>query len=188
MFARAAAGLLGGLCILGTGCSFLLPKDKEQVESPWVSFSEAKSAYDEIVPGETTVAGLQELGFDPRRTPNVEELSYIEVLGAMIPAGFAITPETMGPLLKNCFDAQTRCRAYRAQQRRIRHNRFGIALLDLLNFWRRTRTTGWELDATFLMVDDLVIHKLWSGKRKIERYRSRVNPLGPLNELSGALK
>ena len=80
MFARATAGLLGGLCILGTGCSFLLPKDKEQVESPWVSFSEAKSAYDEIVPGETTVAGLQELGFDPRRTPNVEELSYIDRL------------------------------------------------------------------------------------------------------------
>ena len=95
VIARIAVRLaLIGFIIVGSGCAFLLPRDRERVESPWPTFDEAKEVYDEVVAGETTLEQLHDLGFDPSETPNVEELSYIDVVREMIPAGFAVTPET----------------------------------------------------------------------------------------------
>ncbi len=44
------------------GCSSLLPPSKESSPtSPWTTYREAQAAFDQIVPGKTTLADLAEL-------------------------------------------------------------------------------------------------------------------------------
>ena len=59
--------------------------------------------------------------------------------------------------------------------------------LDLLNFRRKTRETGWKFKALFVIVDDVVVDKLWSGDPYIVQERDTRNPLGPFQDFGGLI-
>jgi len=54
-------------------------------------------------------------------------------------------------------------------------------------FERITRSTRWSADVILLVMDGRVVHKVFSGNPRTENLDDRRQPLGPLQDLGGAL-
>jgi hypothetical protein len=168
-----------------TACSTMLPSGDEVVKSPWETFEEAKAAYDKIVPDETTVEGLRELGFDPYRTPNIRILNHLDVRSLFdYEPGF---DENYHAGVVACMKAMEACQAYDTKIRDIHKERVGNFFLDVLVVKREEHRTGWQFHALILLVDDLVVYKVWSGNPMLDETNLQKNPLGPLQEIGPEL-
>ncbi len=168
-----------------TGCGSLLPVAKTHSQSPWAGFEASKETFDLIVPFQTGSEDLRELHFDPGRTPNVQILTYPEIISIFMPnSSFKL--EDMDPGLQECVARSASCRAYQMKLQRIESRRHGNVLLDLFNFKRETHRTGWIFSAMVVLVDDLVVYKFWGGIPKVDEHLYRRNPLGPLQEAADA--
>jgi len=163
---------------LTSGCSGLLPVAKTTDESRWESFDQVKASFDLIIPMETTKADLQKLGFDPYQTPNIQILNYLAIIDKFMP-NTNITMADLPPGLRGCVEAKDSCLAYELKVQSIKSQRQGNVFLDLLRFKRQT---GWHFSAFIVLVDDVVVYKLWDGKPRIEGEVYRKNPLGPFQE------
>ena len=164
-----------------TGCSFLLPSVKETTQSPWKSFAEAKAAYDKVVPFKSTVHEFKNLGINLSSSPNVRILSHLDIAATVQPIGH----ENLDEGLKLCLKANDDCMAYEFSPKSIKIKRYGNFWLDFLNFQRKAKETGWRFKALFVVVDNLVVYKVWSGDPNVEEYRQTTNPLGPLQDSGG---
>lgn len=160
------------------GCAMLLPSAKDTTRSPWKSFDEAKASYDRIIPNQTTTGELKAHGFNLYSTPNARILNYLDIAVATQ----SIKKEDLNGGFQACMNAKERCRAYEFEPRFIRNRRYGNFWLDLLNFKRKTKVTGWRFKALFIVVDDVVVDKLWGGNPFIEEEKEVKNPLGPLQD------
>lgn len=165
------------------GCASLLPSSKDSVKSPWTSFDEVRSSYDKIIPGKTTYRELKDLGFATDASPNVKNLNYLDVAKAVQP----IRKEELDAGLAACLDARDDCRAYDLELTNLNRKRYGNFWLDLLNFKRKTRETGWRFRALIVVVRDLTTYKVWSGEPRIDQSRESKNPLGPLQDVGGLI-
>lgn len=166
-----------------SACNALLPTVKEVTSSPWQSFEEAKAAYDQIVIDKTTAEDLKKLGFDPFTTPNIKILTYLDITAALP----SLKKEDMDEGLLKCIEAKDKCRAYDFEPAFIRSKRYGNFWLDLLNFRRKTKETGWKFRALIVLANGTVVYKLWGGSPSVSQDRDATNPLGPLQDSGGAL-
>jgi len=172
-----------------SACKALLPSSEEEVGPRWSRFDEVKASYDRIVPYQTDMSTVRELGFDPYKTANTRILNHAQVVQAVLPQplpddGF------MPPGIRDCIRAQEACRGYHIEPQHIDHKRVGNFWLDFLNFRRETVTTGWRFGALIVVVNDKVVYKQWSGSPNIHEESTHSNPLGPLQGAgasSGAL-
>ena len=176
--------LLCCLLALAQGCGTMLPVSKTNVKSTWESFEQAKLAFDKIEPYKTTLADLTALKFDPFQSPNIEILTYLDMVQRFMPNA-SIKIEDMDKGVQECIRAGERCQAYEIKLRNLRADRYGSVILDLFRFKRKTHQTGWSFAALVVVVDDLVIYKLWSGRPQIDEDVYQKNPLGPLQEPAG---
>ncbi|MGV1100203.1 hypothetical protein ACUUL3_12460 [Thiovibrio sp. JS02] len=163
------------------GCSGMLPVAKSTDNSQWDTFDQVKSSFDRITPFETTLDELQALGFDPYRTPNMQILNYLAIIEKFMP-NTNITKQDLDNGLRGCIDAKTACIAYELKLQKIKSKRQGNVLLDMLRFKREAHQTGWRFSALIVMVDDVVVYKLWDGTPLIDGEVYKKNPLGPLQE------
>jgi hypothetical protein len=177
---------IGGLALLLGACSGLLPKRAEVAVSAFASFDDANGAYQRVSVGTTTAKDLAALGFDHQSTANVRQLTHLDVLAVFIPEN-GVPLSSLPQTIQHCIAAQTRCVGYALTPRTVHRNREGDAFLDFLDFRRRTHITGWEADALFVLVDGIVVYKLWSGTPRIDRTELTVNPLGPVQDLGSIL-
>jgi hypothetical protein len=162
----------------------LLPSQKEVVVTPWNSFGDATIAYDRITPYQTKKDELEELGFAPQVTPNVQILNYLDILEHFLP-NQSITKKDLAEGLQDCLADQEQCKAYSITIRKFDSQRYGNVLLDLFNFRRKTNVSGWEFRALIVLKDDLVVYKLSSGAPMNDELRDTKNPLGPLQNSDG---
>ena len=63
----------------------LLPRQQKIVVTPWSSFEEANKAFDLITPYQTKKNELEQLGFDPKVTPNIKILNYLDLIKRFMP-------------------------------------------------------------------------------------------------------
>ena len=166
-----------------SGCASLLPSGKDETRSPWKSFDEAKAAYDRVVPNSTNVIQLRDIGFNIYSTPNVRILNYVDIAQATQTIG----KEELAEGFRKCLQAKNGCRGYVLEPKDIRSKRYGNLFLDILNFRRKSKETGWRFRVLFVVVDDIVVEKLWSGEPMIEAERDTKNPLGPFQEAGSLL-
>lgn len=178
-----AAGL-AALCM--HGCGGLLPRSHQSVNVTWSSFEEAKTAFDRIEPGLTTVSDLAPLGFDPYTSPNTTILTYLDLIKYFMP-NQSIRLEDLAPAVRDCVSARDACRGFRVSAGEKRSKRYGNVLLDLFNFRRRATQTGWQFTALLLAHDDRIVYKLWGGQPTLDGQTDRRNPLGPLQSLDNVL-
>lgn len=164
-----------------SGCGGALPKSEAKQRSPWNTFEEAMSAYDQVVLGETNTTGLRALGFDPYSTPNVKILSYLDLIHRFMPNN-SIGPEDLDDNLRHCLQAREACLAYEAHPQHIHKKRVGSVFLDLLRFKRQTIESGWRFNALIVIQDGIAVYKIWSGVPIIDQEKSQRNPLGPLQD------
>ncbi|MBU4034208.1 MAG: hypothetical protein KKG34_05355 [Proteobacteria bacterium] len=168
------------LC-LASGCSGMLPVAKTTDEARWDTFDQVKASFDLITPFSTTQKDLLQLGFDPYQTSNIKILNYLAIIDKFMP-NTNITMADLPPGLKGCVEATDSCVAYEMKIQKLKSQRQGNLFLDLLRFKRQAHQTGWRFTAFIVLVDDLVVYKLWDGQPRIEGEVYKKNPLGPLQE------
>ncbi len=175
--------LLLGASALLSGC-FLLPQETIQTRNTFGNYTHARDTFNRVVLGYTSRDDLEMFGFAPGRTANVHVLNYLQVANRLSPLLRGNLPYGV----QQCFKAQDHCQAYVVSVNDINKRRYGNPAFDLMNFQRKTRTTGWKMEAMFVMVGDIVVHKSWDGTPEIEEYRKRTNPLGPFQNASGLIR
>ncbi len=174
------------LILLLTGCGVrLLPTTEDTVRSPWDSFEEAKAAFDQVVIHETNLKGLQQVGFDPFTTANMEILTYLDIMERFLP-NQAITKEDLDEGIRQCIEAQSKCLAYEMKVQVENTERKGNVFLDLFGFKRKTYRKGWQFNSLFVFNEGCVVYKLWGGIPNINETSLRKKPLGPLQEAGPA--
>lgn len=178
---RGTASSLLCLAFLNA-CAAVLPATTETADSPWNSFEAAKAAYDSIVPTQTTTAELTALGYDPYATPNVQVLSYVEIIQRFLPRD-TTDPESLDSNLRACIEAREHCWGYEVVPGVTDRQRQGNVLLDIFGFKRTTVTTGWRFTALIVLKGEVVQYKIWGGTPKIAQQKVETKPLGPLQEL-----
>ena len=167
--------------VLCYGCASLLPTAKDTTKFPWNSFEEARTAYNKVVPNTTTVKQLRDLGFNIYSSPNLKVLNYVDIAVATQ----SIKSQDFDGGIERCLRARNNCRGYQFEPSFLKDERYGNFWLDLFNFKRKNRQTGWRFIAVFFVIDDLVIEKVWSGSPSILIEKEGKNPLGPFQEGAG---
>jgi hypothetical protein len=145
-----------------SGCGSLLPTTKQTSKSHWNSFEEAKAAFDKIIPYKTTAEEMKELGFDPFSKPNIKILNYVDIINRFIPNP-SIKIEDLDEGIQTCIKARAYCQAYEFAPQDIRSKRYGNVLLDLFHFRRNVTQSGWRFEAFIVLVDGIVVYKMWGG-------------------------
>jgi len=171
-----------GVVAFMSNCSTLLPSTKQYTESPWGSYEDVKNAFDNIVPGQTTLKDLEALGFSPGQTPNVELLNYLDIIQKFMP-NQSIRIEDLDPAIQTCLKVKDLCTGLRVSPEFIGNKRYGNLFLDLLNFERKTKISGWRFEALLVVIDNVVVYKLSSGQPKVLRDENKRNPLGPIQDI-----
>lgn len=166
-----------------TGCANLLPTVEQTTESQWKSYEDAKQSFDKIMPGKTTSGELKALGFDPFENPNIKLINYLDITRIFIP-NESIRLADLHPNIRTCLKAKTACQGYEISPKITYSERYGNVVLDVFNFRRKTKTTGWRFKGLIILNGELVVYKLESGEPKILELEDRENPLGPLQEIS----
>jgi len=180
-----AAGTTGPM-VLMSGCASLLPTEKSSTESKWTNYAAVQLAFDRIQTNRTSDAELKAMGFDPKTSPNIKVLTYVDIIQRFMP-NQAIRMEDLHPAVRRCIQAKEHSKAYEIQLNNTQSKRHGNLFLDILGFKRQTHETGWTFDGLVLLDDDTVAYKLASGQPAISRDDKRVRPLGPLQELEGSV-
>jgi len=174
------------LVLTNTGCKSLFSSETTRSRTPWTNFIEAQAAFDKVTPHQTTLAQLKELGFDPEATPNLKVLTYLDLINRFLPNA-SVRMEDLQPDVRRCIETKDACHAYELELHINDAKRYGNLPLDILGFKRKTHVTGWHFKALFILKDNLVAYKLRSGEPLVDRYEKRIKPLGPLQDLEGAL-
>jgi hypothetical protein len=169
-----------------TGCKSLFSSSSQRARTPWQNFAEAQTAYDRVIPHQTTLGELKSLGFDPHTTSNVKILTYLDLVQKFIPNS-SISLQDLPPDVRDCIQSKDCCHAYELELDMTHNQRYGNLALDIFGFNRRTKTTGWTFKALVIIKDDVVAYKLRSGEPNVNRIEKKTKPLGPLQELDNVL-
>ena len=176
-------GALAAIAALASGCA-VLPSTATLSKSKWMSYEDAHAAFNKVALNQTTEKDLKSDGFTPQGNANVRILNYVDVANLF---GSAFRPEDLPVGVKTCVTAQDSCVAYVVSVRTIRNKRGGNVPADLFGFRKHTDITGWEFQATLVLVDGRVVYKLWNGTPEIASSESQTTPLGPMQNLSGII-
>ncbi len=174
--------------LLFTSCASLLPSSKVTVKSPWKDYDSAKLDYEKIIPGITTVAELNKLGFNPREVPNIRIMNATEIIILFMPSP-SIKIENLDPGIQKCIESKDRCTAYKIEPSLLESKRIGNFWLDMFSFKRDTVAFGWEFRGLITIVDDCVTYRDPSGGRPaISTEEIQRRPLGPLQDIGGIIQ
>ncbi len=138
-----------------------------------------RTAIEKIVPYTTTKADLQARGIDPYASPNITLLAYSDII-LRFPLGGAVPQEKLDRGLRECLNAGKACYGYAIVARDTRRDRTANFWLDSLRFYRQVDISGWSLNATILLIDDLVVYTLYGGQPIVREQDASTQPLGSL--------
>ncbi len=174
------------LALALSGCAELLPKTSSEVTSQWHSYAEARAAIERIVPYKTTAADLKAAGFDPYVTPNVQLLTYSDIV-LRFPLSGSMPWDRLDRGLRECLEAGKSCQGFSISVRETKRDRIGNFWLDALHFKRTVDTVGWSFSALVLLVDDRVAYVIYGGQPLIREQETNKQPLGPFQGWGDAL-
>jgi hypothetical protein len=175
------------LLLLFVGCARLLPSSKTTIISLWEDFDSAKSNYEKVIPGKTTIEELNQIGFDPYKVPNIRILNATDTINIFM-QNPSLRIENQDPGVQKCFEVKARCTSYRIEPSIQDSKRIGNFWLDLFTFKRHTVTTGWEFRGLIIIVDSVVVYKDPEGGRpSIHTEDVQNKPLGPLQDAASII-
>jgi hypothetical protein len=175
-----------GSMVLLAGCGGgLLPEQAGRAAGPFERYDQVVESFEQIVPNMTRADDLPSLGFDARDN-NVDVLSYLGIEQHFLPTA-GIRWEHLDPAVQACIRAELYCTGYVFHPTRTTSKRLGNTVSDLLGFHRITRSQRWSADIILLVMNGRVVHKVFSGNPRIENWDEKRQPLGPVQDLGGAL-
>ena len=180
-----------GLLLFTGGCATqsLLPTQGVYTESSFETYTQVEGVVEKIIVGKTKYSDLVRMGLDLENIPNVKRLTYLDVMSKFkldSPSRYTLFNKIELPsgVLK-MLAAREDGLAYEINLERIRNQREGSVILDVLNFRKNVHTTGWKISVLILIVDDTVEYVLYSGEKNIDTLRKERNPLGPFQGFDG---
>jgi hypothetical protein len=169
------------MALLGQGCSSMLPK--ANTESPtFQTFEDARQTIEALVPNQSDMATLSEMGLTPVRQPNTVILTHADVVRRFV-NGSVLSKDELDAGIVTCINARDACRGWELNIANISKARTGGFWADFTNFKRRTETTGWRFNALILLVNDVVVYRGWGGQPMINDVEITTNPLGPFQDM-----
>jgi hypothetical protein len=181
---HSIAALLLACAALAGGCSSLLPNSRAEIQSPWRSFEEAKTAIESLEPGVSRTSELRTLGIDPYTSPNVQILTFSDI-ALRFPV--SISNGHLDKGLRDCLEAGKGCTGYYLNVREVKRDRIGGFWADTLGFKRVVQVTGWSFNALLLIVDDRVVYTLYGGQPSVHEQEVSRQPLGPAQDFGESL-
>ncbi|MCY1285744.1 hypothetical protein D9M68_233090 [compost metagenome] len=178
MRAVVRVALLLVACLTVSACGSLLPSERAEVQSPFLDYQDAEHRFSQVNPGSTTRSQLYALGFDPLAQGNAKMLSFIDVRLLFVQPNIPIDYLPDG--LVKCLQAKDRCVGYAFDFSKTNSQRVGSFWADVFNFRKRREVQGWSFRSVFVLIDDVVVHKVSNGEPNIRKVEDRKNPLGPL--------
>jgi len=176
---RISTGIpLGLILALLAGCSSLLPSERAEVGSTFRDYLDAETGFARAIPGQTTRSELFALGFDPVNGGNGRLLSFLDVRMMFVQPNVPI--DYLPDSLVVCLQAKERCSGYAFEYTQTDSQRVGSFWADVFNFRKNRQVHGWNFRAVFVLVDDVLVHKISNGEPQIRRFEVQRNPLGPL--------
>lgn len=172
--------------ILTTGCRSMFSSSQSTTTMRWKSYDQVEAAFLTITPYETTEESLRKLGFDPKASPNVKILNYVDIIAIFMPNP-AIRERDLPDAVRECIYAKEKSRAFVVELQDIRNKRHGNLFLDVFGFKRLNHESGWRFKGIILLNDGMVVYKLSSGEPQVARDDKRVKPLGPLQEVDNII-
>ncbi|MCJ8168585.1 hypothetical protein [Atopomonas sediminilitoris] len=166
--------------MLVASCSSWLPSSREEQLSPFDTYSDAVQRFDMAKVQQSRRRDLIKLGFDPLSQGNGRMLSFIDLRLMFIQPNVPIEYLPDGMLA--CLEAKDRCSGFSFSFGRVEKERVGSFWADVFNFRKKRQINGWSFSAVFVMVDDVLVHKVSNGEPNIRRYESKKHPLGPLQD------
>lgn len=187
--------------LLVWGCSASLVQPRTDTQSTrdqlsWNSYEEAEARFKNIVAGQTTLAELKRLDFDPRKVPNTKRI--LDVRKELLPHP-SLSVESLKPGARLCYElGSPECIGYQFRRKATKSKGVGNDLLYILKFKSERETDGWEIELDVYLVpkdgvksgpsgelslkdeDLVVVHGLFGGTSHIKGFKKKVNPLGPL--------
>jgi hypothetical protein len=160
----------------------MLPSGSHVEKAPWDSYNEVKAAFDVIELNKTTKQDLKDLNFDPLSQPNIQIMSYLEVMQQFL-VNPSIRKEDLDEGLQACIKAKTDCIAYKVGINNTSYHRYGNFFMDFLSFKRNTQMEGWKFNAIIVLIHDVVVYKLSSGTPNVNVNDVAVKPLGPAQNI-----
>ncbi|MFY7907412.1 MAG: hypothetical protein ACOVO0_14860 [Burkholderiaceae bacterium] len=161
-----------------SACTTLLPTSKTEVASSWGSYNDAVASLAMFAPYQATRQDVHRHGLDPHANPVVTVLHFADVLKRFSPA-MLIKPDEVDRGIAHCLRAGKQCSGYAISVQKLHRSRVGNFWLDSLNFKRETVTTGWNVEALLVFVDDQLVYELMGGQPTIQSIEISRNPLGP---------
>ena len=178
--------IIGFMLIFLYGCTSVLPSDNVRNGTGISTFQSIKSKYDGIVLDYTPMETMVQMGFDPYNTTNVEILSYTDIIVKFMPSdNILISDLPIG--IQKCLAVREQCFSFNVTYTESDTNHIGNATLDVLGFVEEVEVKGWHFSAIFIMVDDVVVYKLFKGNPKEYQYIKKTRPLGPLQKIGNNL-
>lgn len=180
-----------GLLFFTGGCATqsLLPTQGVYTESSFETYTQVEGVVENIEIGKTKYSDLVKMGLDLENIPNVKRLTYLDVMSKFkldSPSRYTLFNKIELPVgVLKMLAAREGGLAYEINLERIRNQREGSVILDILNFRKNVHTTGWKISVLILIVDDTVEYVLYSGEKNIDTLKRERNPLGPFQGFDG---
>ncbi|CAD5109126.1 hypothetical protein [Zestomonas carbonaria] len=171
-------GMVALLSLSLTACGSLLPSEHDEVLSPFGDYLDTEMRYSQAIPGKTTRSELFGLGFDPLAQGNGRMMSFVDVRLMFVQPNIPIAYLPDG--LVKCLEAKDRCIGYAFEFSKTDTQRVGSFWADLFNFSKRREVKGWSFRTVFVLVDDVLVHKVSNGEPNMRRMVVKKNPLGPI--------
>lgn len=180
-----------GLLFFTGGCATqsLLPTQGVYTESSFETYTQVEGVVENIKIGKTKYSDLVKMGLDLENIPNVKRLTYLDVMSKFkldSPSRYTLFNKIELPAgVLKMLAAREDGLAYEINLERIKNQREGSVILDILNFRKNVHTTGWKISVLILIVDDTVEYVLYSGEKNIDTLKRERNPLGPFQGFDG---
>jgi len=126
------------------------------------------------------------MGIDPYTSPNVQLLSYSDIL-LRFPMNGSFSHDGLDHGLHECLEAGKACTGYSINVRELKRDRTGSFWPDALGFRRVVDVSGWTFNALILMIGDRVVYTLYGGQPIVREQEVSRQPLGPVQDIGGAL-
>jgi hypothetical protein len=175
------------ISVFFNACTSLLPTTEKTSVSKWNNYDDIEKSYNNIVNYQTTKEQLHKLGFDPFSTSNINILNHLDIKKKfLLTSSIKLTDLDSG--VQECIKSKNNCIAYETTIVHIERKRYGSVLLDLFNFRKNTRETGWSFYSLIIINDNMIVYKVSNSKPHIDNKEKKKNPLGPFQSMESVLK
>ena len=179
--------VLGGVLLFAAaGCGGVLPHESSVDTGKFETYDQVMASYNGIDLGKTRRHDLGRLGFDTQTTPNIQVLSYTDIVNHFLPSE-TMRLEQAPANARRCLETPERCSGYVYELAHSQKQRNGGVVSDLLGIERDTVSNGWSVKIVLLLQDGVVVYKEISGRPFIEERQNKSQPLGPFQDLSTGL-